>query len=170
VSSYSMLSEPIHDWVDRELVKEAFAALRAGKRHPNDKRDSYPRIMARMNFTCCGSCGGHEMHEKVVKARSAGKNILGYCFYHQQAEPIEKGFFINWGLGFESGALCSQWGLLDLTKGEGLPEDADEEALELALGNAIKITLQNFGLVVDWTEEDGISRSIGVGERVMRYE
>ncbi len=110
------------------------------------------------------------MHEKVVSARESGKNILGYCFYHQQAEPIEQGFFINWGLGFESGALCTRMGLLDLTVGEGLPEDADEEALELALGNAIKTTLRNFGLVVDWNESDGINRSVGVGNEVMRHE
>ena len=143
----------------REIVRKAFAALRAGKRGPNDAPGSHPRIIARMNFSCCGSCGHHELHEMVVERREAGKTVLGYCFYHAQSEPLESGAYLMWGLGFESQALCTQMGLLDLTVGEGLPEDADEDTLELTLGRAIVSTLEAFGLDISWPSEsaaDGI--------------
>ena len=72
----------------RDKLRAAFKELR---------RIGY---LARMNFTCCGSCGGYELAE-VLKQKPA-KN--GYVFWHRQADDafgpdddLDRTLYLAWG-------------------------------------------------------------------------
>lgn len=40
-------------------------------------------VVARQNFTCCSTCGHHEIWDEI-KATRAKRKVLGYAFYHMQ--------------------------------------------------------------------------------------
>jgi hypothetical protein len=52
----------------RQRLQAAFRRLR---------REGYA---ARMNFSCCGTCGSYELSQEVTKRR-----LAGYVFWHRQA-------------------------------------------------------------------------------------
>ena len=54
-------------------------------------------IVARTNFSCCGSCGSYELYEYIKE-----KNKLGYVFWHRQSEESFK----------KSGEVCLYYGAL----------------------------------------------------------
>jgi hypothetical protein len=65
--------QTVHD--NRDRLKKAFAMMRKSK------------LIARMNFSCCGSCGAYDLGTRVQEADG---NKLGYVFYHRQsAESID---------------------------------------------------------------------------------
>ena len=42
-------------------------------------------LLARQNFSCCGTCGGYEISEMgESKGKKTGKYPAGYVFYHRQ--------------------------------------------------------------------------------------
>lgn len=64
------------NWETRKLVienkdrlRKAFARMRKAK------------LVARMNFSCCGGCGSYDLGSQV---QDADGNKLGYVFYHRQ--------------------------------------------------------------------------------------
>ena len=41
-------------------------------------------IVARQHFSCCGTCGAHEIHDEMDQAEKAGTPPRGYTFFHVQ--------------------------------------------------------------------------------------
>jgi hypothetical protein len=41
-------------------------------------------IVARQHFSCCGTCGSHEIHDEMDQAEKAGTPSRGYTFFHVQ--------------------------------------------------------------------------------------
>jgi hypothetical protein len=41
-------------------------------------------IVARQHFTCCGTCGAHEIHDEIHQAAQAGLEARGFTFFHIQ--------------------------------------------------------------------------------------
>jgi hypothetical protein len=41
-------------------------------------------IAARQHFSCCGTCGAHEIHDEMNQAEKAGTPPRGYTFFHIQ--------------------------------------------------------------------------------------
>ncbi|MEH6698729.1 MAG: hypothetical protein V7672_08520 [Brevundimonas sp.] len=112
---------------DCDRLDAAFAALEASG------------VIARQNFTCCGTCGAYEIGGELEDARSQGRPARGYAFYHQQdtERGIEgEGLYLNYG-------AC---------------EEGEDAAV--AIGHEIVAALKAKGLSPDW---DGrIEQRIGV--------
>lgn len=41
-------------------------------------------IVARQHFSCCGTCGAHDIHDEINQAEKAGRATRGYTFFHVQ--------------------------------------------------------------------------------------
>ena len=41
-------------------------------------------IVARQHFSCCGTCGAHEIHDEIDQAEKAGAPARGFTFFHIQ--------------------------------------------------------------------------------------
>ena len=41
-------------------------------------------IVARQNFTCCGTCGAAEINLEIEEFEAYGRRARGYVFFHQQ--------------------------------------------------------------------------------------
>ena len=41
-------------------------------------------IVARQHFSCCGTCGAHEIHDEIDQAEKAGRPARGFTFFHVQ--------------------------------------------------------------------------------------
>ena len=41
-------------------------------------------IVARQHFSCCGTCGAHEIHDEIDRAEKTGTLPRGYTFFHVQ--------------------------------------------------------------------------------------
>ncbi len=57
-------------------------------------------IVARQNFSCCGTCGSAEIWDEMVQTRDAGQHVIGYTFYHMQdTESAVEGYglYLNYG-------------------------------------------------------------------------
>lgn len=96
-------------------------------------------IVARQNFTCCGTCGSYEIWDEIEAFEQGGKRAYGYVFYHMQdteAAVDGSGLFLNYG-------AC---------------EEGEEPAI--ATGRAIVTQLEQHGLKTDWDEDWG--KRIGV--------
>jgi hypothetical protein len=57
---------------DCDRLDAAFAALEA------------EGVIARHDFTCCGTCGSAEIWDEMRAVRDAGGPVTGYAFYHRQ--------------------------------------------------------------------------------------
>jgi hypothetical protein len=60
------------DVTDCDRLAEAFADLEA------------QGIVSRQNFSCCGTCGADEIKDEMEAARSQGRKVRGYTFFHMQ--------------------------------------------------------------------------------------
>ncbi|MDX6279445.1 MAG: hypothetical protein QOH03_516 [Kribbellaceae bacterium] len=114
---------------DADKVAAAFADLDAAG------------VIARMNFTCCGTCGAAEIHDE----RPADRPSTGYVFFHQQ--DTER-------LAETPARLFLAYGPLDPTPGE-----FDAQAVEI--GRRIESTLRAHNLPVTWTGSTTQRISIG---------
>ena len=57
-------------------------------------------ILARQDYSCCGTCGAAEIWEELKEGIEAGKPIRGYTFYHQQDTDLAVdggGVYLNYG-------------------------------------------------------------------------
>ena len=73
---------------DCDRLDDAFAALEA------------EGILARHDYTCCGTCGAAEIWDEVQDQLDAGNTVRGYTFYHQQDTESAVdggGIFLNYG-------------------------------------------------------------------------
>ena len=88
-------------------------------------------IVAREDFSCCGTCGAAEIWDEIDEARSNGLNVRGYVFFHQQGtESAVDGGSINFSYG-------------------SAVEDASE-ADKVAIGQELADAIRSAGLNVDW--------------------
>lgn len=102
---------------DCDRLDDAFAALEA------------TGVIARQNFTCCGTCGSTEIWDEVDAVAKAGRPTRGYAFYHMQdTERAAEGdgLYLNYG-------AC---------------EDGEDAAL--AVANDIVTQLEAHGLRTEW--------------------
>lgn len=96
-------------------------------------------VIARQNYSCCGTCGSFEIWEELVSARDAGMPVRGYTFFHQQdTESAIEGDF-----------LYLNYGSIN---------DGDEDAI--SIGHEVHAELKAHGLDVDW--DGDLSKRIGV--------
>lgn len=88
-------------------------------------------IVARHDFTCCGTCGTAEIIYEAEDEQKFGATMHGYVFYHQQdTESAVEGY----GLYFNYGALA----------------ETANDAQHIEIGNLLAKTLSSVGLNVDW--------------------
>ena len=96
-------------------------------------------IVARQNFSCCGTCGSSQIWDEVDAFEQGGRRAYGYVFYHMQDTESAVdggGLFLNYG-------AC---------------EEGEEPAI--ATGRAVVAELERHGLRTDW---DGtLEKRIGV--------
>jgi hypothetical protein len=86
-------------------------------------------IVARQNFSDCGTCGVAEIAEEMEKEQKPGQKVRGYTFYHMQ--DTER--------AVEGGGLYLNYGSID-----------DEEKIALEVANEIVDVLQGEGLETEW--------------------
>ncbi len=96
-------------------------------------------IIARQNFSCCGTCGSAEIQDEIEAITRAGTRVYGYAFYHaQDTESAIDGY----GLYLNYGAVI----------------EGEEPAV--AAGHAIVAALRHHGLKTVWDGSWG--KRIGV--------
>jgi hypothetical protein len=96
-------------------------------------------IVARQDFSCCGTCGVGEIGAEIEQERRAGIAVRGYTFYHlQDTESAVEGY-----------GLCLNYGDLD----------GNEDA-SVAIAKEIVQTLERHGLSTTWN--GSYSQRIGV--------
>lgn len=57
-------------------------------------------VIARQNFTCCGTCGASEIWDEIEAAQQEGRSVRGYAFFHMQdTESAVEGYglYLNYG-------------------------------------------------------------------------
>jgi hypothetical protein len=87
-------------------------------------------IIARQNFSCCGTCGSSEIWGEIDAARDTGKLAEGYAFFHMQDTENAA----------DGGGLYLNYGAVD----EG-------EAAAIAVAHVIVAEIEAKGLHTDWT-------------------
>jgi hypothetical protein len=102
---------------DVEKLQTAFSRL-----------EDEDRIICRMNFTCCQTCGNAEI------GGEANESHIGYCFFHRQDTEG----------AVEGGGLSLRYGDLE--------EDSKDESV-VDIGRKITARLREEGLNVDWNED-----------------
>lgn len=86
-------------------------------------------IIARQNFSCCGTCGAGEILDEMDAATKQGRKVVGYAFYHaQDTESAADGY-----------GLCLNYGT-----------DQDDEARALEIARQIVDVLEAQGLTTAW--------------------
>ncbi|CAL1692936.1 hypothetical protein MMB232_03119 [Brevundimonas subvibrioides] len=103
---------------DCDRLDAAFAALEADG------------VIARQNFSCCGSCGSHEIWDEIDQARDAGRPAHGYAFYHMQdtdAAVEGHGLYLGYGAedGHPGGAVAVGHAIVSRLGEQGLATDCD---------------------------------------------
>jgi Arc/MetJ-type ribon-helix-helix transcriptional regulator len=118
------------DWpevTDCDRLDAAFTAL---------ERDG---IVARQNFSCCGTCGAGEIWDEIAAADASGGSSRGYAFFHVQdtERAVEgDGLYLNYG-------AC-----------------AESESAAVGIAHEIVAQLEKAGLKTDWNGT--YNRRIGV--------
>jgi len=102
-------------------------------------------IVARENFTCCGTCASSEIHDEVDDTRI----WRGYVYYHSQdAEWIveDRSTYIGYGAFLESVMSQDEWNALSDTA-----KDQTYEHLVIGLmRNEVIPLLERHGIEVEW--------------------
>lgn len=105
-------------------------------------------VIARQNFTCCGTCGVAEIEDEIQQALSAGRKATGYAFYHaQDTESAAEGHGVHLNYGSvedsEQAALAVGHSIMDALRACGL-----SPAWDGTLGKRIALPL-------DWKRRRG---------------
>ncbi|MFN4185492.1 MAG: DUF6891 domain-containing protein [Hyphomonas sp.] len=89
-------------------------------------------IVARENFTCCGTCGAAEIGAEIEDfAAETGRPVTGYVFFHQQdTENAVDGHALHFNYGTAS------------------PDWTEEKSL--AIGQRLFDALKSVGLTPEW--------------------
>lgn len=96
-------------------------------------------IVARQNFSCCGTCGSSEIWDEIDAAERSGRSTRGYAFFHMQDTES----------AVEGGGLYLNYGAKE-----------DREEAWVGIGREIQQELEKHGLTTDW---DGtLGKRVGV--------
>ena len=114
---------------DCDRLDAAFAALEASG------------ILARQDWTCCGTCGVAEMADEAKAALREGRRPHGYVFFHAQdtERAVEgEGVFLNYGSteGDDDAAVAVGHQIVGALKAQGL-----EPKWDGSLGRRIELPL-----------------------------
>lgn len=95
-------------------------------------------LIARQNFSCCGSCAGYELATKVTEMPAARRaKVAGCAFYTRQTWGNFEGSRNPQGITINYGQLGTQ------AHGQvGLPTEA--------VGQVVAKCLEEAGLTVEW--------------------
>ena len=117
------------DVTDCDRIDRAFEALEAAG------------IVARQNFSCCGTCAPGELVPIMEAIESSGRTVRGYAYFHEQDTEH----------AVSDGSLCFGYGPRD-------PDDASDTSF-VAIGNEVADALraQGFALVWDGTADKRIA-------------
>ena len=86
-------------------------------------------IVARQHFSCCGTCGAHEIREEMEQAEKAGAFSRGFTFFHIQDTEhavAGDGLYLSYGVA-----------------------DSDQSGA-VAIGHEVVATLGRHGLTPAW--------------------
>jgi hypothetical protein len=86
-------------------------------------------IVARQHFSCCGTCGAHEIREEMEQAEKAGTFSRGFTFFHIQDTEhavAGDGLYLSYGVA-----------------------DSDQSGA-VAIGHEVVATLGRHGLTPAW--------------------
>jgi hypothetical protein len=86
-------------------------------------------IVARQDFSCCGTCGVGEILDEIEAIVRSGRDVRGYTFYHLQDTEA----------AVEGHGICLSYGSRE-----------HDEAAALAVAREIVSTLQRQGLAPEW--------------------
>lgn len=106
-------------------------------------------VLARSNFTCCGTCGVSE----IVDERDDSRPWHGYIFYHQQdGEHVpDGGTYINFGVFVNHYMAQEEWDALSEQKKS---ETYNRLSVELMRDKVIPVLKRN-GIDVTWNGKYG---------------
>lgn len=132
------------DVTDCDRLDDAFAEL--------ERRG----IVARQNFSCCGTCGHSEIWGEMEQARDAGAEVWGYAFFHLQDTEAAVG----------GGGLYLKYGSAEA----GDEEAVAEELVEVLTAHGLAAgwngqTSQCVGLSLDWKRRRPLVVGPNPGER-----
>ena len=120
---------------DRQIFKSQIAEM--------FKELRKKKVIARMNFWCCQSCGC----ANVDRMFDEKPEMWGYVFYHQQDEQ---------GIGESKPSVHVAYGLTaELSKDASDDERKEMDRKERELNRLMLITAQKCGLLVDWNGDTG---------------
>jgi len=86
-------------------------------------------IVARQHFSCCGTCGAHEIRDEMDQAEKAGRVLRGFTFFHVQDTEHAVG---GDGLYLSYGAA------------------EQEQSASVAIGHEVVAALDRHGLAPAW--------------------
>ena len=86
-------------------------------------------IVARQNFSCCGTCGAHEIHGEIDLTAQSGRAARGFTFFHVQDTEH--------AVGGES--LYLSYGAAD-----------SDKVAAVAIGHEVVAVLGRHGLTATW--------------------
>ncbi len=118
IASYRSVAAGWPAMTDYNRLEQAFARLEA------------EGVVCRQNFTCCGTCGVHEIGDEMESARQQGGAVRGYAFFHMQDTESAvdgHGLYLNYGAVEEGevAALAVARSIADAFRASGLTVDWD---------------------------------------------
>jgi hypothetical protein len=122
---------------DCDRLDAAFAALEADG------------VVARQNFTCCGTCGASEIWDEIEEAQGDGLAVRGYVFFHMQdtESAVEgHGLYLNYG-------ACEQGEDAAIAVGHHIVEQLEAHGLTVAWDGQME---QRIGVTLEWKKRRGV--------------
>ena len=107
-------------------------------------------VVARENFTCCGTCGAAEIGDE----RDDSRQWRGYIFYHQQdAEriPEDHSTYIGYGVFLNAYLDEAEWNALS----DDHKESRYQELTIRLMSDEVIPVLRRHGVDVEWDEDLG---------------
>lgn len=137
-----------HVWSERLRIERDWRGLSDSDRLDSAFADlEASGVVARMNFSCCGTCGHGEIGGEVGE----GESPKGYVFLHMQdadglVDDDRPSLFFDYGA----------W----TADGTAFPDQDSYEAAAVAVGRDVAAALTAAGLKVDWNGE--LNRRIAI--------
>lgn len=114
-------------------------------------------LIARQNFSCCGSCGSYEIATRMEELLKDNKQALGYVFYNRQSAEALRGN----GRNPADGRLYISYADGSTSKfPNNIPKSTEE------IGKMLAIALTDAGLVVEWDGNPDSSVLVKMDEKV----
>jgi hypothetical protein len=129
-------------WSERLLTEQGWSSISDADRLASAFVElEASGVVARMNFSCCGSCGHGEICGEVAHGQSA----RGYVFFHRQdADGLVEGTAPS--LYFDYGAFGDD---------AQFPDRESYATAAIVIGHEIVHALEAAGLRVEWTGDLG---------------